>query len=77
MFWYLLPFLGIAQVLALTLRRIPLSDTAGMVARGEAVGGEEAERLDAERHGAVPSAAGRSADAPKAAADGGTHSLHR
>ena len=49
MFWYLLPFLGIALILALTLKQIPLSDTAGMVARGEAVGGEEAERLEAER----------------------------
>ncbi len=48
-FWYLLPFLGIALLLALTLKQIPLSDTAGMVARGEAVGGEEAERLEAER----------------------------
>jgi MFS family permease len=48
-FWYLLPFLGIALILALTLKQIPLSDTAGMVARGEAVGGEEAERLEAER----------------------------
>ena len=48
-FWYLLPFLGIALILALTLKQIPLSDTAGMVARGEAVGGEEAERLEAAR----------------------------
>lgn len=48
-FWYLLSFLGIALILALTLKQIPLSDTAGMVARGEAVGGEEAERLEAER----------------------------
>ena len=51
-FWYLLPFLGIALILALTLKQIPLSDTAGMVARGEAVGGEEAELLEAERHSA-------------------------
>jgi hypothetical protein len=51
-FWYLLPFLGIALILALTLKQIPLSDTAGMVARGEAVGGEEAERLEAERSAA-------------------------
>lgn len=60
MFWYLLPFLAVALVLALTLRQIPLSDTAGMVARGEAVGGEEAERLEAERHsGPVPPASAR------------------
>ena len=32
-----------------TLKEIPLSDTAGLVARGEAIGGEEAERLHAER----------------------------
>ena len=47
-FWYLIPFLVIAFVLALTLKEIPLSDTAGLVARGEAIGGEEAERLEAE-----------------------------
>ncbi|MBT2565579.1 MFS transporter [Arthrobacter sp. ISL-85] len=46
-FWYLLPFIAVALLLALTLKQIPLSDTAGMVARGEAVGGEEAERLAA------------------------------
>ena len=46
-FWYLVPFIAVALVLALTLKQIPLSDTAGMVARGEAVGGEEAERLEA------------------------------
>jgi EmrB/QacA subfamily drug resistance transporter len=50
-FWYLVPFIGIALVLAITLKQIPLSDTAGMVARGEAVGGEEAERLEAARRG--------------------------
>ncbi|MCW4386288.1 MFS transporter [Salinibacterium sp. SYSU T00001] len=48
-FWYLIPFLVIAFVLALFLKQIPLSDTAGMVARGEAIGGEEAERMEAER----------------------------
>ncbi|MET3172289.1 UNVERIFIED_ORG: hypothetical protein ABIB52_000113 [Arthrobacter sp. UYCu721] len=30
------------------MKQIPLSDTAGMVARGEAIGGDEAERLEAE-----------------------------
>ena len=35
------------MILAVTLKQIPLSDTAGMVARGEAVGGEDAERLAA------------------------------
>jgi hypothetical protein len=46
-FWYLVPFIAVALVLAITLKQIPLSDTAGMVARGEAVGGEEAELLEA------------------------------
>ncbi|WP_427016679.1 MDR family MFS transporter [Pseudarthrobacter sp. P1] len=46
-FWYLIPFMVIALVLALTMKVIPLSDTAGMVARGEAIGGEEAEALEA------------------------------
>ncbi len=41
-FWYLVPFLVVAFALALFLKQIPLSDTAGMVARGEAIGGEEA-----------------------------------
>lgn len=48
-FWYLLPFIAVALVLAITLKQIPLSDTAGMVARGEAVGGDEAKRLEAEQ----------------------------
>ena len=55
-FWYLIPFIAVALLLAVTLKQIPLSDTAGMVARGEAVGGEEAERL----------AAGLPASAPEA-----------
>jgi MFS family permease len=51
-FWYLLPFIGIAFVLALFLKQIPLSDVAGLVARGEAIGGEEAEALEsAQRSG--------------------------
>ncbi len=48
-FWYLLPFIAVALILAITLKQIPLSDTAGMVARGEAVGGDEANRLEAEQ----------------------------
>lgn len=48
-FWYLIPFMVVALILALFMKVIPLSDTAGMVARGEAVGGEEALRLEAER----------------------------
>ncbi len=41
MLGYLLPPLAAALVLALALREIPLSDVAGMVARGEAVESEE------------------------------------
>ncbi|OUM40907.1 MDR family MFS transporter [Arthrobacter sedimenti] len=64
-FLYLVPFLVLALILALLLREIPLSDTAGMVARGEAIGGEEAVRLERER--AAASAGGGpvdQADAP-------------
>ncbi|MFL4476209.1 MDR family MFS transporter [Paeniglutamicibacter sp. MACA_103] len=51
-FWYLIPFILIAFVLALFLKQVKLSDTAGMVARGEAIGGEEAKALeDAARFG--------------------------
>jgi len=46
-FWYLVPFIAVALLLALFLKQIPLSDTAGLVARGEAISGEEAERLEA------------------------------
>src|SRR4051812_1905757 len=35
-FWYLVPILAVALLLALVLREVPLSDVAGMVARGEA-----------------------------------------
>ncbi|WP_394941522.1 MDR family MFS transporter [Psychromicrobium sp. YIM B11713] len=47
-FWYLIPFIAIAAVLAVLVKQIPLSDTSGMEARGEAISGEEAERLEAE-----------------------------
>jgi EmrB/QacA subfamily drug resistance transporter len=40
-FWYLVPILAVALVLALFLKEIPLSEHAGMVARGEAVESEE------------------------------------
>jgi EmrB/QacA subfamily drug resistance transporter len=40
-FWYLVPILVIAFLLALALKEVPLSDFAGMVARGEAVNSEE------------------------------------
>lgn len=51
MFWYLLPFIVVAFLLSLFHKQIPLSDQAGLVARGEAIGGEEAERLEAELRG--------------------------
>ncbi|MCU1405470.1 MAG: transporter [Glaciihabitans sp.] len=56
-FWYLIPFILIALVLAIFLKQIPLSDTAGMVARGEAVGGEEANRLHLEQTEALKAGA--------------------
>jgi len=36
-FWYLVPILVVALVLAFALREVPLAEIAGMVARGEAV----------------------------------------
>ena len=50
-FWYLLPFIAAAFILSLFLKQIPLSDVAGLVARGEAVGGDEAESLEAAQRG--------------------------
>ncbi|WP_395242716.1 MDR family MFS transporter [Agromyces sp. MMS24-K17] len=68
-FWYLIPFIAIAFLLALFLKEIPLSDVAGLVARGEAIGGDEAERLEAELRGLtaeehVPAAVGAGAGVP-------------
>ena len=40
-FWYLVPILAVAFLLSLVLKEIPLSEFAGMVARGEAVNSEE------------------------------------
>ncbi|GAA3703403.1 MDR family MFS transporter [Arthrobacter ginkgonis] len=59
-FWYLVPFIALAFLLALFLKQIPLSDVAGMVARGEAIGGAEAEALEA----AARSGNARPEDAP-------------
>jgi MFS family permease len=64
-FWYLLPFIAVAFLLALFLKQIPLSDQAGLVARGEAIGGEEAERLEAERRAGGTVAAGAADAAPE------------
>ena len=44
---------ALALVLSLFLKQIPLSDQAGLVARGEAISGEEAERLEAEQRGTI------------------------
>ncbi|MGO1696619.1 MAG: MDR family MFS transporter [Arthrobacter sp.] len=55
-FWYLIPFLLVAFVLALLLKQVPLSHTSGMVARGEAVSGEEALELEAQLRTARKSA---------------------
>ena len=66
-FWFLLPFIGLAFVLSLFLKQIPLSDVAGLVARGEAIGGDEAERIEAQQRGLTPlvveDSAGSDADA--------------
>jgi EmrB/QacA subfamily drug resistance transporter len=40
-FWYLVPILAVGFLLSLILREIPLSEVAGMVARGEAVTSED------------------------------------
>ncbi|WP_053353974.1 MDR family MFS transporter [Leucobacter musarum] len=53
-FWYLIPFIAVALILSLVLKQIPLSDQAGLVARGEAISGAEAERLEAELRGTTP-----------------------
>ncbi|GAA3341072.1 MDR family MFS transporter [Curtobacterium pusillum] len=64
-FWYLLPFIAAALVLALFLPQMKLADVAGMVARGEAIGGPEADELErAQREGraaGAPAAAGPTA----------------
>ncbi|MCU1409677.1 MAG: family efflux transporter permease subunit [Rhodoglobus sp.] len=65
-FWYLLPFIAIAFVLSLFLKEIPLSDVAGLVARGEAIGGAEAEELEAAQKAAAvtPTAGTPAQDVP-------------
>ncbi|MFK3672146.1 MDR family MFS transporter [Leifsonia aquatica] len=71
-FWYLVPFIAVALILALFLKQIPLSDQAGLVARGEAISGEEAERLEAEqRGGRVTAGAGAGAGAASGSGGGG------
>ena len=71
-FWYLLPFIGIAFLLSLVLKQITLSDVAGLVARGEAVGGDEAEALEAAQRPVAASASKKSSAAPAAGDRDGT-----
>lgn len=47
-FWYLVPLLAIGFVLTLFLKEVKLSDVAGMVARGEAVGAAPAAATSAQ-----------------------------
>ncbi len=61
-FWYLVPFIALAFVLALTLKQIPLSDVAGLVARGEAIGGAEAEEREREQRAAAGTGAPATGD---------------
>ncbi|WP_267422552.1 MULTISPECIES: MDR family MFS transporter [unclassified Curtobacterium] len=61
-FWYLLPFIAIAFLLALFIPQMQLADVAGMVARGEAVGGTEADELERSRRAGVESAPAEAAD---------------
>ncbi len=62
-FWYLLPFIAVALVLALFIPQMKLADVAGMVARGEAVGGAEADELERAQRGPVAPAAAAPAGA--------------
>ncbi|MBD8141827.1 MFS transporter [Frigoribacterium sp. CFBP 13605] len=58
-FAYLIPFIAVAFVLSLFLPQIRLSDVAGMVSRGEALSGDEAEQLEAAERAAHGRGAGR------------------
>ncbi|MEY8578962.1 MDR family MFS transporter [Corynebacteriaceae bacterium 6-324] len=59
-FWYVIPFLVLALIFAFFLKEIPLQTESGLVARGEAIGGEEAERLEAEQRAEAQSASAAS-----------------
>lgn len=65
-FWYLLPFIGLAFLLSLFLKQIKLSDEAGLVARGEALGGAEAEELEAAERAALTAGTGSRAQTEEA-----------
>ena len=60
-FWYVIPFLVLALIFAFFLKEIPLQTESGLVARGEAIGGEEAERLEAEQRAEAQYASNASA----------------
>jgi len=60
-FAYLIPFIAVAFVLSLFLPQIKLSDVAGMVSRGEALSGDEAEQLEAAERAAQGRGTGRAA----------------
>ena len=59
-FWYVVPFLVLALIFAFFLKEIPLQTESGLVARGEAIGGEEAERLEAEQRAEAQTASNAS-----------------
>ncbi|WP_313547790.1 MDR family MFS transporter [Corynebacterium sp.] len=59
-FWYVIPFLVLALIFAFFLKEIPLQTESGLVARGEAIGGEEAERLEAEQRAEAQNASNAS-----------------
>ncbi|GLU48555.1 MDR family MFS transporter [Nocardiopsis ansamitocini] len=67
-FWILVPFLVVALLLALLLKQIPLSDTAGMVARGEAVTEEPTRAATAD----APETASEAQDADRPDSTGAT-----
>ncbi|MFZ7088968.1 MDR family MFS transporter [Curtobacterium sp. RRHDQ10] len=69
-FWYLLPFVAAAFLLALFLPQITLADVAGMVARGEAVGGPEADELERAHRARVGGAAVAADAGPSTAVPG-------
>ncbi|MFD6895924.1 MDR family MFS transporter [Rhodococcus sp. NPDC060086] len=63
-FWYLVPFLIIAFLLAWLVKEIPLSDEAGMIARGEAVADPNKAPASVDAVDAVVSQASDDADLP-------------
>ncbi|MBO1751573.1 MFS transporter [Actinotalea sp. BY-33] len=60
-FWYLVPLVAVGFGLTLLLREVPLSDVAGMVARGEAVSAAPAAAEVVAEAAGAPSAAAASA----------------